>query len=354
MKTIFLESHHLKNRCFGFGQFNYHLIQALAKQSPLDYKIVLHGRSPKNLKREFGSAFDYKKYYSLRRYENFRIRKKYDLWHSLNQNTRIEPYHNLPYLLTVHNITYIKDRENYMQHEVHQRFQEKLNRSDAITYISEYAKASTHKFFQLPSVPEYVIYNGNPIKKIDIPENFKPTVNPDKPFLFSIGEFTRRKNFKVLIKMLLHIPDYQLVIAGKDSTQYASQIRDLVSKMKLGDRVFLPGKISEVEKQYFYKNCQAFVFPSLREGFGLPVIEAMRFGKPVFASNNTSLPEIGGDLTYYWNHYDPEYMTEVFLRGMKDFFKNEEKNREDSIKWAKRFNWDKAAKQYTKVYKSLL
>ena len=63
-------------------------------------------------------------------------------------------------------------------------------------------------------------------------------------------------------------------------------------KHNLQDRVICTGKISEFDKQYYLKHCTAFVFPSLREGFGIPPIEAMRFGKPVFISNNTSLPEV--------------------------------------------------------------
>lgn len=353
MKKIFLESHHLKNPFFGFGQFNLHLVKALAKIPQDQFEFIIHG-SRKSFEEKFGDNVKFKSYHSFRRYSSFRIREKFDLWHSLNQNTRIEPKNALPYLLTIHNITYIKNKENYLQEEVHQRFQEKLNRSSAITYISEYAKSSTHDFFEVPDVPEFVIYNGNPVKEISIPENFLPQLKPKRSFLFSIGEFTERKNFKSLIKMLKFLPEYDLVIAGKKNTAIGEEIKRRISLANFQDRIFLPGKISEEDKQYYYQNCEAFVFPSLREGFGLPIIEAMRFGKPVFTSKNTSLPEIGGEFAFYWDHFEAEYMAEIFRIGIKKYKKNKEWYQEQLISHAKSFDWNTAAREYLKVYQALL
>ena len=179
------------------------------------------------------------------------------------------------------------------------RFQEKLNRSQAITYISNYAKSSTHQFFKVPNVEEFVIYNGNPIANIQLPEDHKPELNSKRPFLFSIGEFTDRKNFQSLVPMMNNLKDFNLIIAGKNHTKNGDKVREQIEKHQLNNRVYLAGKISEMDKQYYYKNCSGFVFPSLREGFGLPVIEAMKFGKPVFLSNNTSLPEVGGPDAFF-------------------------------------------------------
>lgn len=352
--SLFLESHHLKNPFFGFGQFNYHLLNALQDQDLTPLDITLHTADPAKWKAKFESSFSYKKYRSISRYPAARIRKKYDLWHAMNQNTKIQPYHDIPYLLTVHNITYIKNPESYMDEQVHQRFQEKLNRSHAITYISEYAKQSTHEFFQVPNVPEYVIHNGNPISEITISKNHKPDQSIEGPFLFTIGECTARKNFKSLVHMLEHLPSKKLVIAGKNSTQEAQEIRALISSKKLSDRILMPGKITEEDKQWYYQNCEAFVFPSLREGFGLPVIEAMRFGKPVFTSNNTSLPEVGGTVAQYWDHYEPEYMAAILVEGLKTIQENKANYEKDAIARAASFTWEKAAIEYLNVYKTLL
>ncbi|WP_204345636.1 glycosyltransferase family 4 protein [Psychroserpens algicola] len=354
MPNVFLESHHIKNLNFGFGQFNYHLIKGLHHINPSDFDITLHAKDLQKLKHEFGNDFKYKKYYSLRRYDALRIRKKYDLWHSMNQNTKIEPYHDIPYLLTIHNTSYIKDKTDYKDKKEHVLFQDKINRSTAITYISEYAKSSTHQFFDVPKVPEYVIHNGNPILEMTITDDYKAAYIPNRPFLFTIGEVKERKNFKSLIGLIKNLDDYHLIIAGKNSTSEAENIQALIDENQLNDRIKLVGKISESDKQFYYKNCAAFVFPSLREGFGLPVIEAMKFGKPTFISNNTSLPEIGGDLSFYWDHYDPEYMAEVFQKGMSTFENSKTQYIKQLKERANSFNWNDAAKAYIEVYRSLL
>jgi glycosyltransferase involved in cell wall biosynthesis len=354
MQHVFLESHNIKNPFFGFGQFNYHLINGIYQLAPEDFKMSLHVKDTEKWKANFGEYYKLKKYFSVRRYPQARLRKKYDLWHAMNQNTKIEPFRNIPYLLTVHNITHIKDQEKYMEKEVHQRFQEKLNRSNAITYISNYAKTSTHEFFDVPDVPEYIIYNGNPIKDIQLSSIYKPSFVPQRPFLFSIGEFTKRKNFKTLIEMLRLLPDYNLVIAGKNTTAIAQELKELISKYHLEDRVRLPGKISELDKQWYFQNCRAFVFPSLREGFGLPIIEAMRFGKPVITSNNTSLPEIGRDIAYYWDHYDPEYMAKMVNESIANFDSSQTLNTSKSVAHAQSFNWKDAAQSYIDVYRNTL
>ncbi|AUP81061.1 glycosyltransferase family 4 protein [Flavivirga eckloniae] len=355
MQNIFLESHNIKNQHFGFGQFNYHLIKGLYNANVTDFKMTLHAKNTQPLKSEYGSYFNYKKYYSFRRNAPFLIRKKYDLWHCLNQNIKIEPYHDIPYLLTVHDVNFVEEVSSDMSHKHNVRFQEKLDRSHAITYISNYAKASTHEHFNIPDVPEYVIHNGNPILDIEIPQNYKPEQLTTAPFLFSIGEFSERKNFHALVKMLEFLPEYHLILSGKNNTDYANgTLQKTIAQLGLQDRVLITGKISELDKQYYLQNCEAFVFPSLREGFGIPPIEAMRFGKPVFLSNNTSLPEIGGEHAFYWDNYDPDYMAKVMQDGLNTFNNNKDTLSQNYINHAKSFNWDNAAEKYIKAYRDLL
>ncbi|MBL4867407.1 MAG: glycosyltransferase [Pseudomonadales bacterium] len=78
------------------------------------------------------------------------------------------------------------------------------------------------------------------------------------------------------------MPQYKLFIAGKNDTAYAARIREEIQALGLSDRVQLVGVIPEEDKYMLYESCVAFLFPSITEGFGLPVIEAMSFGTPVF------------------------------------------------------------------------
>lgn len=349
MKKVFLESHNLKNPYFGFGQFNIQLLKAF-KNLPKQVQLTIHSPNILQDRKQFGNSFNYKKYFSFRRYENLRIRKKYDLWHALNQNTKIEPYHDIPYLLTVHNTVFAEQKT----HPNHIRFQEKLLKSKGITYISEFAKSSTHQYFEIPDVPEYVVYNGNPIQELIIPPNFKPNITPQKPYLFFIGEFAPRKNLKCLLDLIEILPDHNLVLAGKNTTSYGEEVREVIQQKKLERRVHLVGKISDSEKQFYYKNCEAFVFPSLREGFGLPIVEAMFFQKPIFSSNKTSLPEIGQDLVFYWENFQAEAMKDVFENGIKIFNTKKEFYLKALKDRAQYFSWKNAAKEYLKIYNELI
>lgn len=354
MKHVFLESHNLKNRYSGFGQFNYHFIKALAALPQNDFEIVLNAKNISELKKEFGNTFTYRKYNSLTRHKPFRIKKKYNLWHCLNQNIKIEPFFNIPYLLTVHDVHFVTEGSLELQQKLKKQFNEKLKRSSAIAYISEFAKQDTHAHFVVPNIPEYVIYNGNTITDITLPEKYKPTLLPPKPYLFSIGDFSERKNFMSLVEMLRFLPEYNLVLAGSNSSSYAEKLTAKVKQYGFENRVLQTGKIADLDKQYYLQNCDAFVFPSLREGFGIPPIEAMRFGKPVFLSNNTSLPEIGGEHSFFWDHYEPEYMAQTLIAGMEKFNGNKAFYENWYTARAQSFNWETTAKKYIEVYKSLL
>jgi glycosyltransferase involved in cell wall biosynthesis len=119
------------------------------------------------------------------------------------------------------------------------------------------------------------------------------------------------------------------------------------------ERVLLPGSISENEKWWLLSNMLAMAFPSISEGFGLPVVEAMHFGKPIILSTHTCLPEIGGDAAYYFNSFDSADMQQTFDQALHHFHTHPEmvekvKNRSAF------FSWSKAAKQYWELYQQLL
>lgn len=353
-KSVFLETHNIKNRATGFGTFNYELIKGLEHLTFDDLELYLNSSKPSELKSEFGSKFKYQFYIGAHRYKNFRPLKKYDLWHSVNQNTKIEPRFDAKYLLTVHDVNFVEEISSDMNHKRNVAFIEKLKKSTAITYISEFAKKQTHQYFNVPNVPEYIIYNGNPISNVLDTENFAPNIISDKPFFFSIGDFRERKNFLSIVKMMIHITDFNLIIAGNNNNPYGEEIKNYIAVNKLQNRVFLAGTVSEIEKQYYLQNCTAFLFPSIREGFGLPPIEAMKFGKPVFLSDKTSLPEIGGKDAYYWSNFDPEYMKNILFELLNDFSNNKTELESLLIERAASFDWKIAAAEYLKVYQHIL
>ena len=353
-KKVFLESHNLNNLATGLGTFNFDLINAISNQDIEDIDICINVGNYFKFKKIFGKKFSYHQYITLRRYPLFYNRNKYDLWHSLNQNTKIEPYYPTKYVLTVHDVNFFEEISSDLNHKRNKLFIEKLKRADVITYISEFAKSQTHKYFEIPNVEEKVIYNGNPIFEFLDTSKCKNTFSPNKPFLYSIGDFIERKNFESIVKMMQNIDDFNLIISGNNNKRYGEIIKNLIVDLKLEDKVFLTGKVSNLEKHFYLKTCKAFVFPSIREGFGLPPIEAMKYKKPVFLSNLTSLPEIGSNAAYYWDNFDLEYMKKTLFEGLNHFENNKIEMELKVLERADFFSWEKSAKEYLAVYKDLL
>lgn len=190
-----------------------------------------------------------------------------------------------------------------------------------------------------------VIYNG--IERIDLkPEEALSQVQ--QPYLFSIGEIKEKKNFHVLLDMMSRLPDLQLYIAGKNDTPYADRIRSEIASRGLTN-VHLLGLVSEAQKTWLYRHCRTFVFPSLFEGFGLPVVEAMLFGKPVVCSNETSLTEIGGDhVTFFPKGYPADESAQLIAASALTP-EQAERNQE----YARSFTWERHMNSYLAIYREL-
>ena len=120
----------------------------------------------------------------------------------------------------------------------------------------------------------------------------------------------------------------------------------------VANRVKIIGPVSEQDKYWYYINCLAFLFPSLAEGFGAPAVEAMYYGKPTFLSTLTCLPEIGGNVAYYFHNFDPSSMQNEFEKGMHHYSSTNPKeaiiNRTIYL-----FKWENAAAKYLKAYREM-
>ena len=119
-----------------------------------------------------------------------------------------------------------------------------------------------------------------------------------------------------------HLPNYKLIVAGKKETPYGEKVIREREELGLHNQILLPGVISDSDRHWLYENCDAFVFPSLTEGFGFPVLEAMQFGKPVATSNRTSLPEIAGSRGFYFTSYEADHMARTVQEAIRNFREN--------------------------------
>lgn len=275
-----------------------------------------------------------------------------EVWHSAFQRSRYLPSGKVRNVITIHDLNFLYDKPAYKHPRYLRALQHKIDRADRIVAISRFAKKDLSEHIDLRGKDVEVIYNGL---------NFfdgivaAPLQMPSRKFLFTIGAVLPKKNFHVL-PCLLKDNDMELVIAGIKSG-YEQTIMEEAVKWGVADRVSVVGPVPEPVKYWYLQNCSAFMFPSIAEGFGLPVIEAMYFGKPIFLSDHTSLPEIGGSHAFYFDHdFDRNEMRSLFMSKMDLFEKGGpeiELMKEDMKRHAMSFSWDNAAAQYMKIYREL-
>jgi len=273
--------------------------------------------------------------------------KNYQIVHGTWQLSKYLPHNNQGYVLTIHDLNFLYTSKNkFKKKNLLKKIQKRIDKADAIVAISNYVKNDIENHLNINGKSIHVIYNGVEIQ--EYPDFDSPRFRPDTPFLFSMGTVLEKKNFHVLPGMLKNTP-YSLVIAGIQPDQaYVKRIMTEAVKYEVVEKIHLIGPVTEKEKYWYLSHSEGFVFPSLTEGFGMPPVEAMRLGKPVFLSRHTSLPEIGGDVAYYFDNFDPAHMREVLLNGLKDYKENQ--RAEAIIRHSLQFNWENAAKQYLKVY----
>lgn len=236
-----------------------------------------------------------------------------------------------------------------------------LKRASAIITISEASKSDIINFYKVPSSKVMVVYPGIKIK--DKKLNIKNTMQSSKilkekygiseKYILFVGTLQPRKNVARLIEALSEIQDknIKLVIVGKKGWMF-EEIMKAPSKYGVSDRVKFIDNVSDEELPGFYADASCFVLPSLYEGFGLPILEAMQSGCPVITSKVSSLPEAGGDAAIYVNPHDSSDIAQKIDRVLSD-----ENLRNEMVKkgleQVKKFSWEKTAEETLKVLEGL-
>ena len=354
MPSLFIDAERLRDLNSGLGQVCLHLGQELVRQRPDGWKLTF--LVPKGQSGVFGDDVAYLEASWLRK---LWISNQYHIWHCLHQDSLYLPRAGQSKLiLTIHDLNFLA-RPDYSDSKKTSRLlalQGKVDRAAALTAISNYTASQIQEHLKLPADKVLrVIPNG---VAIDSTNTLTTDVQPlflkgnDNAYFLFVGVIHPKKNVHTLLPLLEAFPDYQLVLAGPDHHPYARHIRQQAEKLGVADRLLMPGAVDEATKLWLYAHCEAFLFPSLTEGFGLPVAEAMTFGKPVFISNLTSLPEVGGKDAYYFENFEPESMAKVLHDGLHDFGQNPLRQ-ERLRRRAAEFNWPGVAKEYWKLYQEL-
>jgi glycosyltransferase involved in cell wall biosynthesis len=177
------------------------------------------------------------------------------------------------------------------------------------------------------------------------------------PFVLYVGTLQPRKNVATLIRAYGMFRErtglpHKLVLTGKPKYMYQS-VLDALNESRFPDDIVLTGFVTDADLPIYYNAAAVFAFPSLYEGFGLPVLEAMACGTPVISSNVTSLPEVAGDAALLVDPREPEAFCDALVQVLGD---EEVANRlsQRGLEQAARFTWERTARETLAVYRDVL
>jgi glycosyltransferase involved in cell wall biosynthesis len=237
---------------------------------------------------------------------------------------------------------------------------ESLENADGILTISEFTRRAVLERFSLDETKIKVTPLGlNPLFLEDVPAEVLETTRrkyalPER-FLLFVGAVEFRKNLVTLAEALAKVHEagekVALVVAGRKGEDSAN-LNEAVARLRLGDWVKPLGYLPDSEVRDLYRLAHLFVFPSLCEGFGLPLLEAMACGLPAAVSRAGALPEVGGEAAAYFDPIDPEEIAGVLLRLLRDTGKRRElaeKGKERAVL----FSWESTARETLAFYEKV-
>ncbi len=201
------------------------------------------------------------------------------------------------------------------------KFKQSCKNATRIVAISESTKNDIVNFYGIDSTKIDVVYQScNPIyyklQEQQVVDKITQEYKLPSKYLLFVGSVEKRKNLKVIIESYQYLPNQlklPLVIVGKLREQ--SELLELIKNNKLEDLIHWRSDVkNNKDLQAFYQNAEVFIYPSLYEGFGLPVIEALLSKTPVITSNTSSLPEAGGPNSFYINPTDSKEMAKAIER----------------------------------------
>ncbi len=345
-----------------FGVFDYIILVHTGPVRPELAALLMDNRftvikkniAPIGPKREWDMLWFLKKY-----------RKSFDLFHS---TSNYYPMFLKGGVATVHDITFRKYfNAPWWSFNMAPRFlsfitRNGLYRAKAVIAVSNFTKQDLAESFNLSNKIKNkieIIYEGWEHLQPEAGEEItNETPLQFENYLLYVGTTRLHKNMKTLLKALSLAKDnlpkqISIVVCGNASYLDMDDKKNIDVINAGGERIFFTGFVSKSVLEQLFRNADAFIFPSLSEGFGIPVLESFYFEKPLLCSNTTSLPEIAGDAALYFNPENPENIAEAIVAFYKDASLGSTMISKGNER-LKLFSWKKTAAETIALYKKVL
>jgi len=272
---------------------------------------------------------------------------------------------NIPFVVTVHDLAIFREPKTYQYSRVmywRKLFKHAIHKASCVIAISHTTRNDLIELMNVSPEKIKVIYNGvnSRFKIIDdiiLLEQVSQRYCLPKNFLLFVGLFSPRKNIAGILKAFFILKNkyqipHKLVMVGEKGWLYRDDLK-LVKSLGLENEVFFPGYIEDKYLPAVYNLADVFVFPSLYEGFGLPVLEAMACGIPVVTSNVSALPEVVGRAGVLVNPCNDEEIASGVYQLLSD-----KKLASDLVKAglerSRQFTWQNAARKLLKTFYELI
>lgn len=229
--------------------------------------------------------------------------------------------------------------------------------ADHIIAVSECTKRDIIHYYGIPADKISVIYQGcsslyacrvGKDKRKEVMRSYRL---PER-YILSVGTIEERKNALAIVKALEYLPDeLHFVLVGRP-TAYIHQLKEFMTKAGLQDRVHFLHGIPSDDLPAIYQSAETFVYPSVYEGFGIPILEALHSGIPVVAATGSCLEEAGGEHSLYVRPYDVEGLAAAIARTQEPSLRAT--MIEEGLKWAQRFTEEQMARETMECYRKVL
>lgn len=283
-----------------------------------------------------------------------RTPRGYDLYHFSSQMMGAGIRHVSPAVVTVHDLIALRLGANHpgLSTWLRRRHFTPLKRASGLVFVSEYSRRDYLSLFDYPEERTTVVHHA--VSPAFAPRDRQASrealgLDPTRLILLHVGSEERRKNVETLLQALARLvkdrPDLLLLRIGARS----SRSRGLIARLGLERHVQYRSALPEPQLAACYSAADLFVFPSYFEGFGLPVLEAMRSGCPVVAARATSVPEITGNAAVLFEPMDVDGLSKILEGLLTDRVLRDDLRRR-GLAQAAGFTWARAARQTADAY----